>query len=75
MKYDFPHYVYIFVKIFMLYLVQMHWNNPLEFTHYTDGSGLVIYYTSNLRNNDEATLFLGQMYKHEYISINILLIK
>ena len=58
----------------MLYLVQMHWNNPFEFTHYTDGSGLVIYYTPNLRNNDGATLFLGQMYKHEFNSINIMLV-
>ena len=39
----------------------MHWNNPTLRTDYTDGSGMTLYYTANLREYDLGTLAVGQV--------------
>ena len=40
----------------------MHWNNPEKKSDYTDGSGLKLYYTPNMRTHDGGTLMIGTGY-------------
>eukprot|EP00117_Sycon_ciliatum_P005020 scpid51565/ scgid9140/ Dopamine beta-hydroxylase; Dopamine beta-monooxygenase; Soluble dopamine beta-hydroxylase len=40
--------------------LQVHWNNPLHRTDYTDSSGLRMHYTSTLRKYDMGIMWLGQ---------------
>ncbi|XP_013391507.1 MOXD1 homolog 1 isoform X2 [Lingula anatina] len=41
--------------------MELHWNNPERRSDYTDQSGMVFYYTSNLRQYDLGTFVVGQM--------------
>ncbi|XP_071096456.1 tyramine beta-hydroxylase-like [Haliotis cracherodii] len=41
-------------------LLQFHWNNPEKTAGKMDGSGLSIYYTSNLRPNDAGLFWTGE---------------
>ena len=41
-------------------LFQMHWNNPLFRTDYTDSSGMTFYLTPNTRPYDAGVLMTGQ---------------
>ncbi|CAH1799532.1 unnamed protein product [Owenia fusiformis] len=43
-------------------VMQMHWNNPELRSHYTDSSGLTLFYTPNLRPNDAGSFVVGQRY-------------
>ena len=45
-----------------MYRPQYHWNNPQEIDHYTDSSGMKLFYTPNLRPNDMAMLLVGQQW-------------
>ncbi|CAH1799533.1 unnamed protein product [Owenia fusiformis] len=44
------------------WMQQMHWNNPELRSHYTDSSGLTLFYTPNLRPNDAGSFVVGQRY-------------
>ncbi|XP_060566803.1 dopamine beta-hydroxylase-like isoform X1 [Ruditapes philippinarum] len=43
-------------------LIELHWNNPFKVSTYTDGSGMSLYLTPNLRPNDAGIFYIGQMY-------------
>ena len=57
--------VEILISYFKYYMFasyfQVHWNNPLLKSDYTDGSGITLYYTSNLRPYDMGVLAVGQL--------------
>ncbi|XP_060084217.1 tyramine beta-hydroxylase-like [Ylistrum balloti] len=42
--------------------MQVHWNNPLLRSDFTDSSGMTIYYTSNRRVHDATIMMIGQNY-------------
>ena len=46
-------------------IFQLHWNNPDLVQHFTDSSGMKVYYTPNLRQYDAELFVFGQ----EYLSI------
>ncbi|XP_053386261.1 uncharacterized protein LOC123538847 isoform X2 [Mercenaria mercenaria] len=41
-------------------LIELHWNNPMHVGTYTDGSGITIYLTPNLRAHDAGMFYIGQ---------------
>ncbi|KAJ8302699.1 hypothetical protein KUTeg_019095, partial [Tegillarca granosa] len=49
------------VKGYKYAAIQIHWNNPEKRNHYFDNSGLILFYTANLRQFDAGVLTVGQM--------------
>ena len=45
---------------FRYFQIQVHWNNPQHTSTYTDTSGMKMYYTPRLRQNDLGIMWLGQ---------------
>jgi len=43
-------------------VIQTHWNNPELVRDYRDGSGMVIYYTPNMRQYDGGSFMIGQTF-------------
>lgn len=41
-------------------LIELHWNNPMLESSYTDSSGLTLYLTPNLRSNNAGMFIIGQ---------------
>ncbi|XP_071097544.1 dopamine beta-hydroxylase-like [Haliotis cracherodii] len=44
------------------FALEFHWNNPSERSGWFDASGMVVYYTTQLRPNNGAVLSVGQTY-------------
>lgn len=40
--------------------MEMHWNNPMQMDSYTDGSGLILHLTPNLKPYDAGMIMIGQ---------------